>query len=149
MRHGDSRLVRIAVFASGAGSTFRHLVESSKMGELPAEIALLVTTKAGAPAAEHAHGAAVEHLFLDPAVLDPAGIDREMCTALLQRRIDLVVLAGYLRKIGPRTLEAFAGRILNTHPGPLPGFGGRGMHGERVHQAVLDAGLHTTLRPFT
>ena len=52
---------------------------------------------------------------------------------------DLVVLAGYLRKVGPQTLRAFAGRILNTHPAPLPRFGGKGMFGEHVHRAVLDA----------
>ena len=51
------------------------------------------------------------------------------------------MLAGYLRKIGPRTLAAFAGRIINTHPAPLPAFGGPGMYGERVHQAVFTAGV--------
>ncbi len=51
------------------------------------------------------------------------------------------MLAGYLRKIGPRTLAAFAGRIINTHPAPLPAFGGPGMYGERVHHAVLTAGV--------
>jgi phosphoribosylglycinamide formyltransferase-1 len=54
--------------------------------------------------------------------------------------VNLVILSGYLRKLGPRTLEAFAGRILNTHPALLPKFGGKGMFGRRVHEAVLAAG---------
>jgi len=60
---------------------------------------------------------------------------------LLERQIDLMVLAGFLRKIGPQTLAAFEGRIINTHPAPLPRFGGEGMYGDNVHRAVLDAGV--------
>ena len=132
---------RIAVLASGAGSTFRHLVEKSRTGQLPAEITLMITTKAGAPVAQHAGPAGVEHLFIDGSELDPEDVDAAICQALIEREIDLVVLAGYLRKIGPRTLAAFAGRIVNTHPAPLPAFGGPGMYGQRVHQAVLTAGV--------
>lgn len=132
---------RIAVLASGAGSTFRHLVDRSRAGELPAEIALLITTKPGAPVGRHAAAAGVEHVSLDAGELGPDSVDGAICQALRDREIDLVVLAGYLRKIGPRTREAFAGRIVNTHPAPLPAFGGPGMYGERVHQAVLSAGV--------
>ena len=132
---------RIAVLASGAGSTFRHLVDESRTGQLPAEIALLITTKTGAPVAQHAGPAGVEHLFLDGSELGPDVVDGAICQALVDREVDLVVLAGYRRRIGPRTLAAFAGRIINTHPAPLPAFGGSGMYGERVHQAVLTAGV--------
>jgi phosphoribosylglycinamide formyltransferase-1 len=132
---------RIAVLASGAGSTFRHLVDRSRTGQLPAEIALLITTKTGAPVAQHAAPAGVEHLFLDGSELGPDVVDGAICQALVDREVDLVVLAGYRRRIGPRTLAAFAGRIINTHPAPLPAFGGSGMYGERVHQAVLTAGV--------
>src|SRR5918998_100908 len=135
------RSARIAVLASGAGSTFRHLVDKSRTGQLPAEITLMITTKAGAPVAQHAGPAGVEHLFVDGSELGPEDVDGSICQALIDREIDLVVLAGYLRKIGPRTLAAFAGRIINTHPAPLPAFGGPGMYGQRVHQAVLTAGV--------
>jgi phosphoribosylglycinamide formyltransferase 1 len=135
------RCARIAVLASGAGSTFRHLVDQSRAGQLPAEITLLITTKAGAPVAQHAGPAGVAHLLLDGNELGPDAVDGAICQALIDHEIDLVVLAGYLRKIGPRTLAAFAGRIVNTHPAPLPAFGGPGMYGERVHQAVLTAGV--------
>ncbi|HEU5194409.1 MAG TPA: formyltransferase family protein, partial [Methylomirabilota bacterium] len=58
--------------------------------------------------------------------------------------VDLVVLAGYMKKLGPRTLAHFRGRIINTHPALLPKFGGRGMYGLHVHGAVLAAGEKTT-----
>jgi phosphoribosylglycinamide formyltransferase 1 len=135
------RCARIAVLASGAGSTFRHLVDTSRTGQLPAQIALLITTRTGAPVAQHAGPAGVEHLFVDGSELDPDVVDGAICQALVDHEIDLVVLAGYVRRIGPRTLAAFAGRIVNTHPAPLPAFGGPGMFGEGVHEAVLSAGV--------
>jgi phosphoribosylglycinamide formyltransferase-1 len=141
MDQQPKRHPRIAVLASGAGSTFRHLVEKSRTGQLPAEITLLITTKTGAQVAQHAGHAGVEHLFVDGTELRPEVLDGAICQALIDREIELVVLAGYLRKIGPRTLAAFDGRIINTHPAPLPAFGGPGMFGERVHQAVLAAGV--------
>src|ERR671915_2548401 len=141
MDQQPERCARIAVLASGAGSTFRHLVDKSWTGQLPAEIALLITTKTGAPVAQHAGPVGVEHLFLDATELGPDVVDAAICQALIDQEIDLVVLAGYIRKIGPRTLAAFAGRIINTHPAPLPAFGGPGMYGERVHEAVLTAGV--------
>jgi phosphoribosylglycinamide formyltransferase 1 len=60
---------------------------------------------------------------------------------LAEHGVELVVLSGYLRRLGPRTLGRYAGRILNIHPGPLPQFGGEGMYGARVHQAVIGAGV--------
>src|SRR4051812_17116599 len=91
------RGARIAVLASGAGSTFRYLVDRSRTGQLPAEIALLITTKTAAPVAQHAGPAGVEHLFLDGTELGPDVVDGAICQALVDREIDLVVLAGYLR----------------------------------------------------
>ena len=55
--------------------------------------------------------------------------------------VELIVLSGYLRHIGPRTLARYAGRILNIHPGPLPAFGGPGMYGKAVHECVIAAGI--------
>lgn len=67
-----------------------------------------------------------------------------MLTALLSHEVDLLILAGYMKKIGPSVLARFAGRVLNIHPALLPKFGGRGMYGIRVHQAVLAAGESET-----
>ncbi|MDF2720184.1 MAG: Phosphoribosylglycinamide formyltransferase [Paenibacillus sp.] len=63
---------------------------------------------------------------------------------LLRHEVGLIALAGYMKKLGPRTLRTFAGRIVNVHPSLLPKFGGHGMYGLRVHEAVLAAGERET-----
>src|SRR5258706_9368545 len=71
---------------------------------------------------------------------DPDALDAAIAMTLIDKGAEIVVLAGYMRKIGPRTLRAFHGRILNTHPALLPKFGGQGMYGLHVHRAVLASG---------
>ncbi|MDB6080383.1 MAG: Phosphoribosylglycinamide formyltransferase, partial [Akkermansiaceae bacterium] len=71
-------------------------------------------------------------------------LDRAMLEVLEEHEVELIVLAGFMKKIGPRVLEAFEGRILNIHPSLLPKFGGRGMFGQHVHRAVLAAGETVT-----
>ncbi len=75
-----------------------------------------------------------------PTVKSPEAADERLATALADADIEVVVLSGYLRKLGPRTLAAFRNRILNIHPALLPRHGGPGMYGRRVHAAVLAAG---------
>src|SRR3954451_3698286 len=75
---------------------------------------------------------------------DPGELDRAITAELQHHGAELVVLVGYMRKLGPRTLGAFDGRILNVHPALLPNFGGTGMYGQRVHEAVLAAGESVT-----
>ena len=135
---------RVAVLASGQGSTFEVLVEAGRRGEMRAEVVLLIVSRQDAPATELARRLGVECVVLDEKLLGPAACDAAMEELLTGRRADLVVLAGYVRKVGPRTLRAFAGRIINTHPAPLPRFGGKGMFGEHVHRAVLQAGVATS-----
>ena len=130
---------RVAVLASGPGSTFEALVEADRRGEMCAEVVLLIVSRQDAPATELARRLGVECVVLDEKLLGSAECDAAMAELLTDRRADLVVLAGYVRKVGPRTLRAFAGRLINTHPAPLPRFGGKGMFGEHVHRAVLEA----------
>jgi phosphoribosylglycinamide formyltransferase 1 len=75
---------------------------------------------------------------------DPARLDAAILDALVGHDVELIVLAGYLKKLGPQTLRHFEGRVLNIHPALLPKFGGRGMYGLRVHEAVLAAGERET-----
>src|SRR3954466_14340989 len=131
----------VAVLASGRGSTVEALVEAGRRGEMCAEVVLLIVSRQDAPATEWARRLGVECVVLDEKLLGSGACDAAMETLLTGRRVDLVVLAGYLRKVGPRTLRAFAGRLINTHPAPLPRFGGKGMFGEHVHRAVLQAGV--------
>lgn len=133
--------LQVAVFASGAGSTFAALADACASREVGADVTLLIVSREGVPAAALAAARSIECLVLDERVIGTGRCDVETLAALGAREIDLVILAGYLRKIGPKTLNAFAGRMINTHPAPLPRFGGLGMYGQRVHEAVLASGV--------
>ena len=109
-----------------------------------ADVVLLIVSRQNAPATEVARRLGVECVVLDEKLLGSAACDAAMENLVTDRRADLVVLGGYARKVGPRTLRAFAGRLINTHPAPLPRFGGKGMFGEHVHRAVLEAGVATS-----
>lgn len=75
---------------------------------------------------------------------EPKDLDRSILETLTLHKVDLVVLTGYLKRVGPETLAAFKGRMINIHPSLLPRHGGRGMYGLRVHEAVLAAGDRVT-----
>jgi len=127
---------RIAVAVSGAGSNLRALHAAARRGELGGEI-LLVVADRPCPALDWA-----AELQIDTALV-PEGDDRTLAEALSAARPDVVVLAGYMRILGKRVLEAFPGRILNTHPSLLPAFpGAHGVlaaltHGARVTGATV------------
>jgi phosphoribosylglycinamide formyltransferase-1 len=134
-----SQPLKLAFLASRNGTSARAMIAAIKAGELPAEARLMVSNNKGAGALVHAAEEGVETLCL-PTQSDPAGADAKLCAALEAAGVDLVILSGYLRRLGPKTLERFAGRVLNIHPGPLPAFGGEGMYGRKVHEAVIASG---------
>jgi phosphoribosylglycinamide formyltransferase-1 len=71
---------------------------------------------------------------------DPHDLDQAMLHLLKEHQATLIILSGYMKKLGPATLAAFAGRVLNVHPALLPRYGGQGMYGTAIHEAVLAAG---------
>nr|MEA2796881.1 phosphoribosylglycinamide formyltransferase 1 [Phenylobacterium sp.] len=111
-----------------------------RAGDLAAESRLLVSNNRSAPALAFAVEAGVPALCI-PTQGDPDAADARLAEAMLSHGVEVIVLSGYLRQLGPRTLGEYAGRILNIHPGPLPAFGGHGMYGRRVHEAVIAAGV--------
>ncbi|HEV2551419.1 MAG TPA: phosphoribosylglycinamide formyltransferase [Stellaceae bacterium] len=137
--------MKLGFLASHGGSSMKAIVAAIRRGELAAEARLVISNNADAPALSHARAAGVPALHLSQSKLGPeADIDRAVANALANAGVDLVVLSGYLRKLGPKTLTRFRGRILNIHPGPLPTYGGQGLYGLRVHEAVLAAGERTS-----
>jgi phosphoribosylglycinamide formyltransferase 1 len=133
--------MRIAMFASGEGTTLAAILEAIDAGFLAARVALVVSNNADSGALTKAKNAGVQWLHLSRMTHpDPADLDHGIREALDVNQIDVVVLAGYLRKIGPETLSHYASRIINTHPSLLPKHGGQGMYGRRVHEAVLQSG---------
>lgn len=130
--------MRFAVLASGAGTTLQALLDAYARGDLRAEPALVISNHAAAGAMERAKAAGVACAHLGGRTHpELEALDRAILQALRDHRINVVLLTGYLKKIGPLVLSAFHGRILNTHPALLPRYGGQGMYGARVHEAVL------------
>jgi phosphoribosylglycinamide formyltransferase-1 len=134
-----SARLKLAFLASRNGSAFRAAVEAAGAGRLAADIVLLVSNSAKAPALDFARERGIAHEVITTAA-DPDTADLRLTEALAASGADWVVLSGYLRRIGPAVLARFPDRILNIHPGPLPAFGGEGMYGRRVHEAVIAAG---------
>lgn len=115
-------------------------MEAIVAGVLQAEARLLVVNTRKASALEWAEAEGIPALCV-PTIADPEAADAQLAEAMEVAGVELIVMSGYLRRLGPQTLSRYAGRILNIHPGPLPDFGGQGMYGRRVHEAVLAAGL--------
>ena len=131
--------LKIGFLASGAGSSAEAIVAAIKAGELSAEPRLMVSNNKGAAALDWARDAGLPVICI-PTQADPDAADAKLADELVKHGVELLVLSGYLRRLGPTTLGRYAGRVLNIHPGPLPEFGGHGMYGRRVHEAVLAAG---------
>ncbi len=134
--------LRAAVFASGRGSNFRVLAVHAKNSSLW-DVALLLTDHPDAPVLELAQELGIEATILSRS-RDPRESAAAILGALEPREIDFVLLAGYLCLIPARVVERYRGRMLNLHPALLPSFGGKGMYGMRVHEAVLAAGVTLT-----
>jgi phosphoribosylglycinamide formyltransferase-1 len=132
--------LKIGFLASGNGSSARAIVAAIQAGDLPAEPRLLVSNNRSAPALAFAGEAGIPALTIATQA-DPDAADDRLAQAMADHGVELIVLSGYLRQLGPKTLSRYAGRILNIHPGPLPAFGGHGMYGRRVHEAVIAAGV--------
>ncbi|MEO8112759.1 MAG: phosphoribosylglycinamide formyltransferase [Phenylobacterium sp.] len=134
-----SQTLKLGFLASGNGSSARAIAAAAQAGELAAELRLLVSNNRTAPALAFAAQASIPSLCI-PTQADPDAADARLAHEMASHGVELIILSGYLRQLGPRTLRRYAGRVLNIHPGPLPEFGGHGMYGRRVHEAVLAAG---------
>ena len=132
--------LKLGFLASKNGTSMRAIVDAARTGALPAEPRLVVSNNRKAAALEFAAERGVPSLLI-PTQSDPAAADAALCEALEAAGVELVILSGYLRHLGPRTLGRYRNRILNIHPGLLPAFGGEGMYGRRVHEAVIAAGV--------
>ena len=133
--------MRFAVLASHEGTTLQAVLDACAAGEIEGSVALVVSNNSKAGALQRAAAAGVHTLHISA---NTHGSDEAADTALLdalkKAQIDLVLLLGYMKKLGEKTLHAYGGRILNTHPALLPKYGGKGFFGRRVHEAVIAAG---------
>ena len=133
--------MRIAALASHGGSILQAVIDAIENGTLPAELMLVVGNNSRSQALARAsrHGIATLHLSAHTH-RDPDELDAAIVRSLEEANADWVLLAGYMKRLGPRMLGRFRNRIINTHPALLPKFGGQGFYGQRVHEAVIEAG---------
>ncbi|MGV9678150.1 phosphoribosylglycinamide formyltransferase [Nocardia sp. NPDC003482] len=133
--------IRVAVLASHKGSNLRALHRASLADDSRFCIALVISNNSGSGALAFAreHGIPALHMS-GRTYANPDDLDEAMRVALREHRIDWVVTAGYMKKVGDRTRREYASRILNIHPALLPRHGGPGMFGQAVHAAVLASG---------
>ncbi len=128
-----------AVFASGGGSNFQSLLDHQALSDAY-RIVLLISDRPETGALDRARKAGVESLVISVKGRPLEEVGEETLGALRARGVEAIFLAGYLRLVPPAVVKAFPRRILNIHPALLPAFGGRGMWGHHVHEAVLASG---------
>ena len=135
-------MLRLAVFASGRGSNLEAIYNSIVRGSLhDVELALVISNNSNSGALAFAKAWNVKgiHLSLLKSGNDERKLESEMLRILDEVEIDLIALAGYMKKLPAGVLDKYIGRIINVHPALLPEFGGAGMFGLNVHRAVIEA----------
>ena len=133
--------MNIGFLASHNGSNMQAIIDACKTGALRASPAVVISNNSGSGALARAKQEGIPWYYLSSKTHpNPQELDQAIRDAMLEHAVDLIVLAGYMKKLGPRTLSLFAGRILNIHPALLPKFGGKGMYGMLVHEAVIASG---------
>ncbi len=133
--------MNIGVFASGRGSNFQAILIAIQRGILPARVTLLLSNKSDAGALDVARSNGIPTIHLSQKKFsDEASFAARMLEVLKEHDVHLIALAGYLKKVPASVVRSYRNRILNIHPALLPSFGGAGMYGHHVHEAVLASG---------
>lgn len=131
-------MMRVAVFASGSGSNAENLIKFwQQKPNAPARVVLLVSSKPDAPVVDKARRLRVPVVVISRRALSHP---EDLIRVLKSENIDALVLLGFLWLLPPDLIQAYAGKILNLHPSLLPDFGGKGMYGMHVHEAVVASG---------
>lgn len=137
--------LRIAVLVSGGGTNLQSIIDHVERGKTQARIEAVISNNSKAYALERARRHNITALHMSAKKFgSQEKLDQELLNLFETKGIDLIVLAGYMKLLSRVIIRRYRGRIVNIHPGPLPEFGGEGMYGLKVHQAVLSAGLKET-----
>ncbi|MDJ0625166.1 MAG: phosphoribosylglycinamide formyltransferase [Candidatus Caenarcaniphilales bacterium] len=137
--------LKIGILASGKGSNIPSILQAIQSGRLNAEVSLLVSDKPNAEALSLAERFGISTLTFKPDLFNSKEeYDAKIAAEFWNKQISLIVLCGYTRVISLPLLKAYEKRIVNTHPSLLPAFGGKGMFGNKVHEAVIQRGVKIT-----
>ena len=139
-------MTKIAILVSGGGTNLQALIDARERGELGGgELSLVVSSRAGIVALERAQRAGIRAVTVERRKYEKhEDFDSALAGVLSENGTDLVVLAGFLSILGPRTLKTYENRIINVHPALIPSFCGKGFYGLRVHEEVLKYGAKVT-----
>jgi phosphoribosylglycinamide formyltransferase 1 len=131
--------LKLAVLVSGSGTTLQNLIDAIRVGELDAEVRIVIGSREGLKGIERAGSAGIMNFVVDRRAFDDcASFSKQVFGLIDDAGVDLVCLGGWLCLLD--IPQRYLGRIINIHPSLLPSFGGKGMFGRKVHQAVLDYG---------
>lgn len=129
--------ISLGFLASGRGSNVKSIIDACRQGKLQANPAVIISNNANSGIMEYARKENIPCFHVSKRTHpDP---DKEIADLLDRHNVSLVVLAGYMKKIGPYLLNEFKNKIINIHPSLLPKYGGKGMYGMKVHEAVIAA----------
>jgi formyltetrahydrofolate-dependent phosphoribosylglycinamide formyltransferase len=132
---------RLAVFISGSGTGLQAFIDAAKTGILSARIVWVVSSRKKAFGLQRAAGEGIEtFVFKEKKYESPEAAGKDLLAGLQEREVEYIALAGFLKLLPAGVVRAYAGRIVNIHPALLPKYGGKGMYGHHVHEAVLAAG---------
>jgi len=132
--------MNLGFLASHNGSNMQAIINACKSGTLNAVPAVVISNNSDSGALARARQESIPCYCLNSKTHPfPESLDEAILEALLRHSVDIVILAGYMKKLGTKTLRRFSGAVLNIHPALLPKFGGTGMYGIHVHEAVLAA----------
>jgi len=132
--------LRLGILASHGGTNLQSIIDSCEAARIPAEVVVVISNNGQSGALERARKHRIDAVHLsNKHYPDNEDLDEAIAEVLREHAVDLICLAGYMKRRGPKFLSAFKNRILNIHPALLPKFGGKGFYGMRVHEAVLAA----------
>ncbi|MDV2685679.1 phosphoribosylglycinamide formyltransferase [Alkalihalophilus lindianensis] len=135
-------MMKIAIFASGTGTNAQAIIDQAQSGDIDVEVALVVSDKPNSKALIRASSSSIATFGFNPSNYTyKEEFESDIVVELQARKIDLVVLAGYMRLIGPTLLSAYEGKIVNIHPSLLPNFPGLDAIGQALRAGVSETGV--------
>ncbi len=132
-------MVKIGILASHNGTGFDALNEACKNGILDASISVVISNNSDALVLQKAKANNIPNFIINSKLYDPSHVDQKILETLLEYDTQIVFLSGYMKKIDPLIIKKFENKMFNAHPSLLPKFGGAGMYGRFVHEAVIEA----------
>jgi phosphoribosylglycinamide formyltransferase-1 len=137
--------LNLVALASGGGTNLQAIIDNIEAGKLDAQIKAVISNNSKSGALERARNHNIPAIHLShKQFATPEEFDQKLLSILKENETDLVILAGYMKMLSPTVIRAYLNKILNIHPALLPSFGGSGMYGIHVHEAVIDSGVKVT-----